>query len=633
MKRLFPFSMLILFIAILIGCQQAVEPPPVIPVEDFFKKPDKDYFKISPDGSYLSFMGPYKEKMNVFVQKVGQEEVRRLTNETERSLYNYWWANNNTILFTKDVGGDENMQLFSVNVETGEEKVVFAREGVRVEILNILKEKPDEILITSNERDPRVFDPYRFNLASGELTMLAENPGDIMEWDTDHEGKLRLAQATDGVNVRFLYRDTEEEKFRELKNLSFKESFYSVFFDFNNENIYCYSDLNRDKGAFVLYDPQNDKELEVIFETEEADVEVLRYSRKRKVLTYAAAITDKVHRHYFDENTEKMYQFFETELPGYEYSRESVTLDEDRFIVRAWNDRTIGSYYLYDDNSKELTFITDIMPWLNEEHLAHMKPVQYQSRDGLTIHGYLTLPVGLKSENLPIVINPHGGPWARDHWHFNSEVQLLANRGYGVLQMNFRGSTGYGKEFWQKSFREWGRTMQDDISDGVQWLVDQGIADPEKVAIYGASYGGYAVLAGMTLTPELYCCGVDYVGVSNMFTFMKTIPPYWEPMLDMFYEMVGDPVKDSLMLAEVSPVYHVDNIIAPLFVAQGARDPRVNKDESDQMVDALKKRGIEVEYMVKENEGHGFYEQANQYDFYNAMINFLDSHMKDADGK
>lgn len=193
MKRLFPFSMLILFIAILIGCQQAVEPPPVIPVEDFFKKPDKDYFKISPDGSYLSFMGPYKEKMNVFVQKVGQEEVRRLTNETERSLYNYWWANNNTILFTKDVGGDENMQLFSVNVETGEEKVVFAREGVRVEILNILKEKPDEILITSNERDPRVFDPYRFNLASGELTMLAENPGDIMEWDTDHEGKLRLA--------------------------------------------------------------------------------------------------------------------------------------------------------------------------------------------------------------------------------------------------------------------------------------------------------------------------------------------------------------------------------------------------------------------------------------------------------
>lgn len=187
--------------------------------------------------------------------------------------------------------------------------------------------------------------------------------------------------------------------------------------------------------------------MEVIFETEEADVEVLRYSRKRKVLTYAAAITDKVHRHYFDENTEKMYQFFETELPGYEYSRESVTLDEDRFIVRAWNDRTTGSYYLYDDNSKELTFITDIMPWLNEEHLAHMKPVQYQSRDGLTIHGYLTLPVGLKSENLPIVINPHGGPWARDHWHFNSEVQLLANRGYGVLQMNFRGSTGYGKEF------------------------------------------------------------------------------------------------------------------------------------------------------------------------------------------
>jgi dipeptidyl aminopeptidase/acylaminoacyl peptidase len=231
------------------------------------------------------------------------------------------------------------------------------------------------------------------------------------------------------------------------------------------------------------------------------------------------------------------------------------------------------------------------------------------------------------AENLPVVINPHGGPWARDSWGFNPEVQFLANRGYAVLQMNFRGSTGYGRKFWESSFKQWGRTMQNDITDGVKWLISQGIADSSRIAIYGASYGGYATLAGITLTPELYACAVDYVGVSNMFTFMKTIPPYWEPLRQMFYEMVGDPVKDSLMLAEVSPVFLVNRIRCPLLVAQGANDPRVNINESNQVVDSLRKKSIKIEYMVKENEGHGFYNQENQFDFYRAMEKFLAEHL------
>jgi len=226
------------------------------------------------------------------------------------------------------------------------------------------------------------------------------------------------------------------------------------------------------------------------------------------------------------------------------------------------------------------------------------------------------------------VINPHGGPWARDHWGFNPEIQFLANRGYAVLQMNFRGSTGFGREFWECSFKQWGRAMQDDISDAVKWAIDEGIADKEKVAIYGGSYGGYATLAGLAFTPDLYKCGVDYVGVSNMFTFMNTIPPYWEPYRQMFYEMAGDPVKDSLMLAEVSPALHADKITAALFVAQGANDPRVNIDESDQMVEAMRKRGVEVEYMVKDNEGHGFRNQENRYDFYRSMEKFLGTHLQ-----
>jgi dipeptidyl aminopeptidase/acylaminoacyl peptidase len=275
-----------------------------------------------------------------------------------------------------------------------------------------------------------------------------------------------------------------------------------------------------------------------------------------------------------------------------------------------------------------LTKLVDVAPWLKEDQLAHMKPIEYQSRDGLTIHGYLTLPLGREAKNLPVVINPHGGPWFRDTWGFNPEVQFLANRGYAVLQMNFRGSTGYGRKFWEASFKQWGQKMQDDITDGVQWLVKQGIADPKRVAIYGGSYGGYATLAGVTFTPDLYAAAVDYVGVANMFTFMKTIPPYWKPFLDQMHAMVGDPVKDKALLEAASPVMHADKIKTPLFVAQGAHDPRVNKAESDQMVAALKKRGVDVEYMVKENEGHGFHNEENRFDFYEAMEKFLAKYLQ-----
>jgi dipeptidyl aminopeptidase/acylaminoacyl peptidase len=277
--------------------------------------------------------------------------------------------------------------------------------------------------------------------------------------------------------------------------------------------------------------------------------------------------------------------------------------------------------------------LADVAPWLPEDELAPMRPVQYTSRDGLVIHGYLTLPKGVEARNLPVVVNVHGGPWHRDVWGYNPEVQFLANRGYAVLQVNFRGSTGYGRAFWEASFREWGRKMQDDVTDGVQWLIAQGIADPARVAIYGGSYGGYATLAGLAYTPDLYAAGIDYVGVSNLLTFMKSIPPYWKPMLAMLQEMVGDMEKDEAMLRAASPVFSADRIKAPLLIAQGAKDPRVVKSESDQMVEAMRKRGVEVEYLVKDNEGHGFHNEENRFEFYEAMERFLDRHLGPATPK
>jgi dipeptidyl aminopeptidase/acylaminoacyl peptidase len=464
------------------------------------------------------------------------------------------------------------------------------------------------------------------------MTMLAENPGNIQGWMTDHDGKLRVAVAiVDGVNVQIQYRDTEEEEFTPVLTTSFKESVGLSFFDFDNKHVYGTSNLGRDKSAVVLFDVKNGKEIEVLYENEDYDVEGVFYSRKRKVITSASYTSWKRERHFFDKKTEELFARLEKDLGEYELGLTASNEDENMYIVRTYSDRSLGAYYLYDLEADKLEKIHDVSPWIDENEMSKVFPVKYTARDGLVIHGYLTLPNGLTPEtakDLPVVVNPHGGPWARDNWGFNPEIQFLANRGYAVLQMNFRGSTGYGKEFWEKSFKQWGLSMQNDITDGVYWLIREGIADEDKIAIYGGSYGGYATLQGIVVTPTLYAAAVDYVGVSNLFTFMKTIPPYWEPLLDMMYEMVGNPEEDKVQFEATSPALNADKIMTPLFVAQGANDPRVNIDESDQIVKALKDRGIEVEYMVKDDEGHGFRNEENRFDFYRAMEKFLSEHIK-----
>ena len=453
----------------------------------------------------------------------------------------------------------------------------------------------------------------------------------ITGWKTDHDGKLRLASVTNGVDNSILYRPTENDEFKEVITTNFKQTLQPLFFEFDNGDIvYATSNLGRDKVAIIRYDLKEKKEFEEIFIDDEVDVGGISYSKKRKVLTYISYTKAKLNRKFLDKKTEKLYNTLEKKIGSdKEFSITSSNKNEDKLLIYVGNDKTRGSYYFYDIQEGDLKHLADLAPWINPEHMASMKPISYTSRDGIKINGYLTLPVGVEAKNLPVVVNPHGGPWARDRWGYSPEVQLLANRGYAVLQMNFRGSTGYGKEFWESSFKKWGQEMQNDITDGVEWLINEGIADKDRIAIYGASYGGYAVLAGITNTPDLYVAAVDYVGVSNLFTFMEAIPPYWKPYKKMLYEMVGDPnSEDSVMMRENSPVFNVDKIKTPLFIAQGANDPRVVQAESDQMVEALLENGINVEYMLKEDEGHGFRNQENQFEFYNAMINFLNENMK-----
>lgn len=598
-----------------------------IPLENFFKNPEKSSYQISPDGSFYSFMAPYKNRMNIFIQKIGDSSAIQLTYEEARDIAGYFWPNNEQIVFLKDEAGDENFHLFGVNID-GSNPIGFTDfDGVRAQIIDDLPDQKDFVVIGLNKRNKQVFDPYRLNLKTGEISMLAENPGNIQGWMFDHDGKLRIATAiVDGVNQSILYRESEEDEFKTIITTNFKEGFNPQFFTFDNKNIIGSSNLGRDKYAIVEFDPITAKEVKVLYANDDYDVNGVGYSRKRKVITAAYFESWKSERHYFDSLSKSTFEKIQKQLPGYEIGITGLNKDENIIILRTYSDKSLGAYYIYNLEDDKMKKIVDVSPWIDENEMSNQLPIAYQSRDGFKINGYLTLPKGYdmeSAENLPVVINPHGGPWARDSWGFNPEIQFLANRGYAVLQMNFRGSTGYGRKFFEASFKKWGREMQDDITDGTQWLIDQGIADSTRIAIYGGSYGGYATLMGLVKEPKMYAAGVDYVGVSNMFTFMKTIPPYWEPMLEMMYEMVGDVEKDSAMLREVSPVFHVDKIKAPLFIAQGANDPRVNVDESDQMVKAMKEKGIDVEYLVKKDEGHGFRNEENRFEFYRAMEKFL----------
>lgn len=606
-------------------------PPPTIPMKDFFKNPEKASFRISPDGQYISYKAPWKNRMNIFVMKAGDTTATQVTADTIRDVGGYFWKGDR-LLYGRDINGDENFIVFSASKDGKDVKALTPQKGVRAGVMDDLHDVPGmekSVIVQMNKRNPEVFDPYLVNIETGVTKPLYDNSKENFEgWITDHAGVIRIATKTDGTDQLLFYRASEKEPFKQFMKVGYKDSFSPLFFTFDNKNIYVASNLNgRDKSAIVEYDIAGNKEVKELYANPDYDVDGLDYSRKRKVLTEVSYTGWKTEQVFLDDATKARSEKLKAKFPGYEVFTYGENDNEDKFMVWVGNDRMPGKYYFYDEAADKLNEMATLYPWLDEKNLAEMKPISYKTSDGLTVNGYLTLPKGREAKALPAVLLVHGGPWARDIWGYDPEAQFLANRGYAVLQLNYRGSTGYGRKYWESSFKQWGKKMQDDLTEGVQWMIKEGTADPKRVAIYGGSYGGYATLAGITFTPDLYACGVDYVGVSNLFTFMNTVPAYWKPFMDQMHEMVGDPAKDSLLMAEASPVFHADRIKCPLFIAQGANDPRVNKAESDQMVEALKKRGVEVEYMVKNNEGHGFHNEENRFDFYGAMEKFLDQHI------
>jgi dipeptidyl aminopeptidase/acylaminoacyl peptidase len=596
----------------------------LIPRNILFGNPTKTSPRISPDGQHLAYLAPVDNVLNVWVGAVSGNEYAPLTSDTERGIRSYFWApNNKHILYVQDTGGNENWRLYATNVETHETRDLTPFENVQVQILDQDKHFPDELLIAMNKENPQVHDVYNLNLSTGALTLVAQNPGNIAGWIVDTQFKVRGAMAAraDG-GMDLLVRNTEQDAWRTLFGWDSDDALTSGALSFtrDGQSLYLQDSRHVNAGRLIKLDLSTNEET-VIAEDAQYDVATVMIHPDSYEIQAVAFDRDRVEWLVLDASIQIDFD----RISGIHQGDFSVVSrdDADETWLIAFNvDNGPVPYYAYHRKPQSAEFLFDNMPALNDYTLAHTEPVTFSARDGLTIHGYLTRPVGQQT-NLPLVLNVHGGPWARDTWGFNPEAQWFANRGYACFEINYRGSTGYGKEFLNAGNKEWGRNMHYDLVDGMQWAIQQGIADPQQVAIYGGSYGGYAALVGATMTPDLFRCAVDIVGPSNLITLIQTTPPYWSTAMAAFKQRVGDPETEAEFLKSRSPLFHVHNIKIPMLIAQGANDPRVKQAESEQIVEAMKSKGINYEYMLFPDEGHGFAKPENRIKFYAAAEKFL----------
>ncbi len=626
------------------GYTQNSSLPPIIDRAIFFDNPEISGAQLSPDGKFISFIKPYKGTRNIWVKKseAAFTDAKPITEDTLRPIRNYFWSRNGKyVLYSQDKGGDENFNLYAVDPTEALKKgksVPFNKDltnlkGVRVVIYAIPKSNPDEIFIGLNDKDQAWHDLYKLKISTGEKTLIYQNSAKdrITGWVFDWDDKLRLATRSNEDGSNDILR-MNNKSFETIYATSPFEEATPYSFDKSNTNIYITTNKGSENNLtkLILLNPTTLKEEFIEKDPlNKVDIEEVSFSEITKEIIYTSYNNQKNNRYWKDKAFEKDYNIIKEALPNLEINFSSSTTNENLWLINVYSDVNPGSVYLFDRKSKKLTFQYNPRPKIPVQDLATMQPITYKSSDGLEIPAYLTLPKGVNAKNLPLVIVPHGGPWARDGWGYNSFAQFLANRGYAVLMPNFRGSTGYGKEFLNAGNNEWGQKMQDDITWGAKHLIDQGIVDSKRVGIMGVSYGGYATLAGVAFTPDTYAAGVAIVGPSNLITLLNSIPPYWESIKKVFYLRMGNPEtpEGKAQLIRQSPLTDANKITKPLMVVQGANDPRVNKAESDQIVIALRDRKFPVEYILAPDEGHGFARPVNNMAMLAAAEKFLAKHL------
>ena len=608
----------------------------LIPRQVLFGNPERVRPRISPDGTQLAWIAPSGGVLNVWAAPANQGKdqgidwsaARVVTDDCDRGIRMFAWAHDGRhLLYVQDAGGDENWRLHDVDTATMQRRDLTPFDNVQTQLIAAEKKFPTEILIGLNRDNPQLHDVYRLDLTTGELAKEVENPG-FVGWLADSQLVVRagVAPQPDGSLI-LMVRGSAGEDWRALLTIAAEDALTStpVAFSEDGASLLAVSSVGADTGRLVRIDLATGT-AEVLAQDPDCDVTDVRLhpdTREPQIVTF---LKDRSEYQVLDPDVEADLAAIRALHPGDPSFADADDADRT-WLIGFTNDTGAIPYYSYDRETRTGQFLFEHQPELSRYELAPMEPFSFTSRDGLTIHGYATFPPGAGREGLPMVLNVHGGPWARDAWGFNPEAQWLANRGYLCVQVNFRGSTGYGKAFVNAGDREWGGRMHDDLVDALAFATGQGWADPARVAIYGGSYGGYAALVGAAFTPELFCCAVDIVGPSNLKTLIETIPAYWAPMISQFHRSVGDPATDADFLWSRSPLSRADNISIPLLIAQGANDPRVKQAESEQIVAALVKAGIEHEYMLFPDEGHGFAKPENRLRFYAAAERFLARHL------
>lgn len=629
----------ILLGAMLAGCAtapkhpslQQTDLPDLIPVRKFFLSgKSKSDYKISPDGKKLAWFGPKKFRRTIFFKTIGQDDIEVIDTHSRRTIYNYHWLQDSRrLLYMQDQKGNENHHIFLVDTMHPDQKPVdltpFA--DTRAGIQQIMRSDPDHILIVHNQRDKTVFDLYRLNLDTHQQTLLARNPGDVASWITDQKGHLRgRARKIQTDNWVLELLDPQHQTWKALITWDFIDSVWILGFTSDDQGLWLLSDRGRDRVNLVRLDLKSGKEVS-IYEDPKVDVAGVALSQLNKEPMWAFSCPDYPKIHFFDS---KLAAIFEEPLQKQPTGLTIISMDnqERLFTYSLYSDKKV-EYYLFDRETGEQKLLGENPKAKYADSLTSLHPVSIKSRDGLDLHGYLTLPRGTSGKHLPMVLLVHGGPWNRDQWGYNGFVQFLANRGYAILQINYRGSRGYGRAFMEAGIDEFAGKMHTDLIDSVQWAIAEGIADPERIAIAGGSYGGYATLVGLSFTPDTFACGVDLFGPSNLVTLMENFPEYWKPWMAFWHRYVGDPAKaeDRRKMQARSPLFRADQINKPLIIFQGANDARVTQLESDQMVTAMQEAGKEVKYILFPNEGHSLTDWKNVLVFIRTVEDFLAKHL------
>jgi dipeptidyl aminopeptidase/acylaminoacyl peptidase len=637
-----PSTFKVLLAACAVACSLEAAQPPVLDRELFFGDPEIAGAQISPDGRFIAFLTPWNKTRNIWVKRADEPfaAARPVTNDTKRPIPGFFWSRDaKYILFVQDKAGDENYNVYAVDPAAppaAGSEVPAARnltdaKGARAIIYAVPRSEPDTIYIGLNDRDKAWHDLYKAKISTGERTLLRKNTDRIVSWVFDNKDRLRLAVRSAANGDTEILR-VDADGFKKVYSCDVFEECDPIRFHKDNQRVYLQTNKGpaADLVGLVLFDPAASKEEPVESDPlRRVDLGGVQASDLTDELIATVYTNEKRRIYWKDKTYEADYQLLQSKLPGKELQFGSHTKDEQTWLISATSDTEPGETYLFDRKTKRLTLQYRVREKLPREHLANMQPIRYESSDGLEIPAYLTLPKGVEPKNLPLVVFPHGGPWGRDTWGYNTYAQFLANRGYAVLAPNFRASTGYGKKFLNAGNKQWGEKMQDDITWGVKHLVSEGIVDPKRVGIMGGSYGGYATLAGVAFTPDVYAAAVSIVGPSNLITLLNSIPPYWESIRTMFHQRMGDPgtPEGKAQLQRQSPLNSAAKIRTPLLVVQGANDPRVNKAESDQIVIALRDRGFAVEYLVAPDEGHGFARPVNNMAMIAAAERFLARHL------